>query len=200
MSITKSLFLAKAKEDVVVLTNEDYYILHTKVNDYYNRTKSNELDFDMFMTMMEDWFAFTGAIKFTTDKIMRSKTAMTEEAKNGFHQIIKAFFCQGQFQIASTLIELGKNGYQDIENSILDMNTKGKFSQSSMSDKSDSLERSKDLLLTFSQVLDELSPHASLDHIQNGLNHILEIFDVLDHIVIFYELEVIKNHIHSIFG
>lgn len=109
-------------------------------------------------------------------------------------------FYENQFQVASKLIEGGKELYQDIENSILDMNTKGRFMLASMNDKSESLERSKELYLTFSDVLNEFSPNTNIDHINTGLNHILAIFEVLDFIVIDFELNMIKPHIHSIFG
>lgn len=80
------------------------------------------------------------------------------------------------------------------------MNTKGKFSQSIMNEKSEALENSKQLFLSFSQILNDLSPNSNLEHVLYGLDHILNIFEVLDHIVIDYELAMIKPHIHSIFG
>ena len=186
--------------DGVDYTADDINWVHARLSEFYDKSKDNLVDFDNFLTVVENWFIYTGAVKFTSDNNMRELTAMTEDTCRGFHQIVKAMFYENQFQIASELIEGGKEVYQDIENSILDMNTKGKFVLASMNDKSEALERSKELYLTFSEVLNEFSPNTSIDHINTGLNHILAIFDVLDNIVIDFELNMIKPHIHSIFG
>jgi len=69
-----------------------------------------------------------------------------------------------------------------------------------MVEKSTVLEKSKELYITFSQVLSDFSPESTLGYVQQGLDHILDIFDVLDHIVSDYELLMINPHIHSIFG
>ena len=109
-------------------------------------------------------------------------------------------FYENNFQVAAKLIEDGKDSYQDMENSILDMNVNGKFYQSTMEEKSEALDKSKELYLTFSKILSDFSPNAGIENVQNALEHILSIFDVLKHIVIDFELKEIKPHIHSIFG
>ena len=149
---------------------------------------------------MEDWFVFTGATKFISDKRMHDSTSMTSEACEGFHQIIKALFYESDFQAAAELINSGKEAYQDIENSILDLNSKGKFVKAEMNEKSESLERSKELYLTFGQVLNDFSANVNIQDIQDGLDHIAAIFEILDLIVTDFELNMIKQHIHSIFG
>ena len=85
--------------------------------------------------MMEEWFIFIGAYKFTSDKIQRDRWCMTEDEWKGFHQIIKAFFYEWNFQESSKLIEEGKELYQDLESSILDLSTKGRFYLSTMTEK-----------------------------------------------------------------
>ena len=88
---------------------------------------ANLIDFDNFVLVLENWFCQTGAIGFTSDREMRERMGMTEESKNGFLQIIKAFFYNWNFTYSSNLIENGKQEYQDFENSILDMDTQGQF-------------------------------------------------------------------------
>jgi hypothetical protein len=183
-----------------------------RIGEYYDRSHNNLLDFDAFISMMEDWFVFIGATKFISDKSMRESTSMTLEVWEGFHLIVKALFYEEQFQIAANYIEEGKELYQDLENSILDLNTKGKFVQATMEEKSEALELSKQKSLTFIDafnnlgfskefhILSEFSVGLNMQGIQEGLAHVLAIFDVFDQIVTNFELDMIKQHIHSVFG
>ena len=50
---------------------------------------------------------------------------MSNDVWEGFNYIIKAFFYSNNFLFASGLIQKGKPKYQDLENSILSMNTSG---------------------------------------------------------------------------
>lgn len=175
-----------------------YSILYSKVNRII--PWNNVVDFDIFLNMMEDWFIFIGAVKFLSDKEHRSIVSMTEDEWKGFHEIIKSLFYENNFQVACNLIEEGKEKYQDMEASILDMNVDGKFLQSGMQQKSEALEKSKELYLSFSKILSDFSPNVGMENVLNALNHILSIFDVLKHITIDFELKEVKPHIHSIFG
>lgn len=125
---------------------------------------------------------------------------------------MKALFYEEQFQIAANYIDEGKELYQDLECSILDLNTKGKFVQATMEEKSDALELSKQKSLTFIEafnnlgfskdfrILSEFSVGVDMQNVQEGLAHVLSIFDVFDQIVTNFELDMIKQHIHSVFG
>lgn len=74
---------------------------------------------------MENWFVKSGAINFISDYELRPIGSMSNDVWEGFNYIIKAFFYSNNFLFASGLIQKGKPKYQDLENSILSMNTSG---------------------------------------------------------------------------
>lgn len=102
--------------------------------------------------------------------------------------------------VTSQLIEEGKELYQDLENSILDMNISGKFEQFTMEEKSDSLEQSKIMQLSsFKVIIEELRPTENLSNIKDGLDNIIKIFEFLNKIVIDHELREIVQDVSGVF-
>ena len=73
--------------DGVDYTADDVNWVHSRVGEYYDRTNTGMIDFTAFLNMMEDWFIFTGAFKFTSDKNLKERVSMTEEEWKGFHEI-----------------------------------------------------------------------------------------------------------------
>lgn len=177
----------------------DMDAVYVKIDKFWEDTKSATINFDSFLVIVEKWFIQWGAFKFVTDKDLRVLNSMTDSMWRGFHKIIKAFFINN-FMVTSQLIEEGKELYQDLENSILDMNISGKFEQFTMEEKSDSLEQSKIMQLSsFKVIIEELRPTENLSNIKDGLDNIIKIFEFLNKIVIDHELREIVQDVSGVF-